>query len=166
MADAQHPRPVVLDARNKAADLCRADVERRDEAAAWPDRRFARLGLAIGLGLWGFPAAFGARRRFIHCCHVFFADGRPFFVGGASFGASGLTRTTRRSGRRTSTVWTSRLRMALDRSSRASSAQAAEGASAGRRTSIVLSMRRFHRRSPTRTAAVTREARSGSVASM
>src|SRR5271166_3656120 len=166
MADAEDPRPVVLDPRDEAADLCGADVEGGDQTAARPNRRLARFGLAIDCGLCRFTGAHRAGRCFIHGRHVLFAEGRPFLDAGASFGASGLTRRTSRSGRRTSTVCTSRFRIALDRSSRASWAHAPAGASAGRRTSIALSMRRFQRRSPTRIPAVTREARSGSVASM
>src|SRR5215471_8403341 len=166
MANSKDPRLVVIDPRNEAADLRRADIECSYHAAARPDRRLAQLCLALGsITRQCFPTL-RAGRWFVCRRHVFFADGRPFLDVGASLETSGFTRTTSRSGRRTSTTCTSRLRMALDRSRFASSAHALAGESAGSNTSIALSIRKFQRRSPTRMAALTRAARSGSVASM
>ena len=76
-----------------------------------------------------------------------------------------MTRRTMRSGRRRSTVWTSCFSRLFVRSSWASRLQAPAGSSSGSSTSVILSTRRFQRRSPTRIAAVTRAARSGSPAS-
>src|SRR6516165_7872378 len=140
MADTEDTWPVVFHPCDEAESLCGADVERGDEAAAGLDCWSTRLRLTIGTALCLLRGVLGAGRRFIHCGHVFFANGRPFLDGGASFCASGLTRKTSRSGRRTSTVCTSRFRMALDRSRRASWAHALAGVSVGRSTSIALSM--------------------------
>ena len=46
--DPEHPRLVVLDPGDEAADLVRPDVERGDQAAARPDCRPARSRLACG----------------------------------------------------------------------------------------------------------------------
>ena len=137
-------------------------------ATKLPRGRCAGLGGRARPALLCLAAAGAFARGFGRCpaCphlfdrgHVLFAVGRPFLAGGGSFAGSGAIRTTSRSGSRMSIACTSRWRMAWSRCRRARSAQAAAASSAGSSTSIALSIRRFQRRPPTSTAAVTRAAR-------
>ena len=113
MADAENAR-LVLDPRDEAADLCRADIDRRDDAAARPHRsRTRRRTRRRGVAVWGLAArgdavqGRGATVLRGDLLHVFFPEGRGFagaasFAAGAALGGA-LTRTTSRSGSRMST---------------------------------------------------------------
>ena len=114
VSDADDLRLVGLDPGDEAAHLGGADIERGDQAAMRPMTWFGRSHhpprLALGaLGGWrGLPGIGFARPHLVDRGHVFFAGRRPFLAIGASFGGSGATRTTNRSGRRMSIAWTLR----------------------------------------------------------
>src|SRR4029077_2551089 len=118
VADTEDAGP-RLDPRDKAAHLGRADVERRDQAAARRHRATPRRsGVTVD----------GGRRPLAHV-------GFPAFLTGAACDAGGaLTRSTRRLGNRKSTVCTSRFRSAFARSSSASRLHAAVAPSSGSNT--------------------------------
>src|SRR5579859_8281363 len=99
MADADDLRTGLGGARDEAAHLAGADIDGGDDAAARPRPRHQLLA-----GWWR-AATCRVGHDGLFRSHVFFAGRRPFFV--CSFERSGVTRTTRRSGRRMSTTWTS-----------------------------------------------------------
>src|SRR5271170_5532869 len=150
MANAEDAR-MVFDPRDKAADLCRADIDRRDRAAARTGRpivltgpRTRAVARTVAHGAFqGVARGIGCRRGALR--HVLFPDGCAFFTG-ASLGGAAAARSTRRSGSRISTVRTSRCNRLFARSSAASRVHASPGSVSGNSTSIALSIRRFQRR--------------------
>src|SRR5205823_13449156 len=99
VADAEDARR-RLDPRDEAADFCRADVERGNQAAARARQGRRRMrGMAVGL----HPRTLA---------HADFPAPCDFLVGGAG---GALTRSTSRSGSRRSTVCTSRFNKRLVR---------------------------------------------------
>ena len=146
-----------LDPRDEAAHLGRADIERRDQAAARPVHR---LGGRRGRPAW--LAAAGALPRLWAAWRAAPRRSRScVFRRRASFlGWRGILWRLRCDAhdQPVGQAHVDRLHVALEngcsRSSAARSAQAPAASSSGSSTSMPLSSRRFQRRPPTRTAAV------------
>src|SRR5229473_6293477 len=151
MADAEDAR-LVFDPRDEAADLGRADVDRRDHAAArtCSGRTRARPVAVAGGAVPGDARGVDLRRGALlrsAFLHVLFPDARAFFAGAVSPGAAPAGRSTSGSGSRISTLRISRCSSLFARSCAASRAQASARLVSGSRTSIALSICRFQRRS-------------------
>ena len=153
VADAEDARR-RLDPGDKAADFRRADIERGDEAAARAHRRPA-AAMRGRSAAWPLSGRDGARSCRFPRRSCGFPAGRRLLCGGplarrvdAQHQPVGQPHD-RRSARRVSASGScARARRAGSRRSPAFSS--------GSMTSIASSMRTFQRRSPTRTAAVTR----------
>src|ERR1700730_5097259 len=95
MTNDEAARVVVGDGRDKTTHVGLADTDASEQPAARSDRGPARVCPSAS-ARWCSGRIPLAYRRFVHCAHVFFAGGRPFFGTGVSFGVSGLTRMTSR----------------------------------------------------------------------